>query len=38
MQSHGNQPILSRLRVALAGVRHVARTERSLQAQLLILM
>jgi undecaprenol kinase len=38
MQTRKNQPFLSRLRFALAGVRHAVRTERSLQFQLLALL
>ncbi len=38
MQSRKNQPFLSRLRFALAGVTHAVCTERSLQIQSLVLL
>ena len=38
MQTHKNQPFLSRLGFALAGVMHAVRTERSLQIQSLVLL
>lgn len=38
MQTHDNKPFLSRLRFVLAGVRHTASTERSLQIQTLVLI
>jgi len=38
MQTRKNQPFLSRLRFALAGVTHAVRTEGSLQIQSLVLL
>jgi hypothetical protein len=36
MQTHDNQPFLTRLHFALAEVRHAVRTERSRQIQSLL--
>jgi undecaprenol kinase len=38
MQTRKNQPFVSRLRFALAGVTHAVRTERSLRIQLFALL
>jgi undecaprenol kinase len=38
MQAHKNQPFMSRLGFALAGVRHAVRTERTLRMQLFVLL